>query len=229
MAAVEGLRARKKRHTEAAIRAAAIELFAARGFEAVPVVEIARRSGVSEATFYNYFPAKEDVILRGVETFEANLLTAVRDRRADLTLIDAFREFLLGAHGLLDSSDTAQRRELMTTARIIHGSPTLKARERQIYDDATKALADAIMRSGLGSAPTGTGRVGDQVAAWVIANALVGVHRALVGYVREGLLAGTSQASLRRGVRNRADRGLRIVEHGVTSRNREPRESSREP
>ncbi|TMM00918.1 MAG: helix-turn-helix transcriptional regulator, partial [Actinobacteria bacterium] len=56
-----GLRERKKQRTRELIEATARQLFIERGFEAVPVAEIARAAEVSEATVFNYFPTKEDL------------------------------------------------------------------------------------------------------------------------------------------------------------------------
>ena len=58
----EGLRARKKRQTRAAIAAAAMDLFQARGFDAVTIADIAAAADVSRKTIFNYFPAKEDLV-----------------------------------------------------------------------------------------------------------------------------------------------------------------------
>lgn len=57
-----GMRERKKQQARRVIRDAALQLFAARGFEAVSVDEIAAAADVSRTTFFNYFPAKEDTI-----------------------------------------------------------------------------------------------------------------------------------------------------------------------
>jgi AcrR family transcriptional regulator len=46
---------------------AATELFLERGYTGTSIDDIATRAGVSRATFFNYFPAKVDVLLVGVD------------------------------------------------------------------------------------------------------------------------------------------------------------------
>ncbi len=61
--AVEGRRERKKLQTREALRAAARELFARKGFTHTTVQQIADAADVSERTFFRYFDAKEDLLL----------------------------------------------------------------------------------------------------------------------------------------------------------------------
>ena len=74
------LRERKKQRTRQLIADTARAMFVERGFDAVAVAEVARAAEVAEATVFNYFPTKEDLVFQGMEAFEAELLDAVRDR-----------------------------------------------------------------------------------------------------------------------------------------------------
>ena len=52
----------KRERTRAQLIDAATKVFAARGFEAASIQEIAAVAGVANGTFYNYFPTKERVL-----------------------------------------------------------------------------------------------------------------------------------------------------------------------
>src|ERR1051325_3311069 len=96
-----GLRERKKQQTRQLIADTARRLFAERGFEAVRVAEVAREADVSEATVFNYFQTKEDLFYSGLEAFEEQLLTTIRERPAGESVLDAFGRFVLEPRGML--------------------------------------------------------------------------------------------------------------------------------
>src|ERR671937_1221355 len=96
-----GLRERKKQQTRLLSAEAARRRFAERGFEAVTVAEVARASDVSEATVFNYFPTKEDLFYSGLEAFEEELLSAIRERQPRESILAAFGRFVLTPRGLL--------------------------------------------------------------------------------------------------------------------------------
>lgn len=56
-----GKRERNKQANRAAILAAARACFVERGYDAVAVRDIVRRTDLAAGTFYNYFPDKESV------------------------------------------------------------------------------------------------------------------------------------------------------------------------
>src|SRR5712692_10557179 len=96
-----GRRERKKQQTRQLLADTARRLFAQRGFEAVSVAEVAREADVAEATVFNYFPSKEDLVFSGLERFEDELLSAIRDRASGETILQAFGHFVLEPRGFL--------------------------------------------------------------------------------------------------------------------------------
>lgn len=72
--------------TEAAIREAAVDLFARRGYEAVTTRQIAAAVGVQAAALYRYFPTKEDLLFGLMRSHMEALIAswdAVRPADAD--------------------------------------------------------------------------------------------------------------------------------------------------
>ncbi len=75
-----GLRERKKEQTRVAITRAAIGLFLERGFEQVPIAEIADAAGVAKQTVTNYFPNKEDLVINALPSLIPDVAGAVQTR-----------------------------------------------------------------------------------------------------------------------------------------------------
>ena len=208
MAAQVGLRERKKQQTRRLLSETARRLFSKRGFEQVSIAEIAREAEVSEQTVFNYFPSKEDLVYSGFEAFEEALLTAIAERPVGQTVIDAFGEFILEPRGLFAAKDDATARELIAVTRMIAASPALLAREQQILARYTDALAELI-------AEETRARSGD-LRPYAVANALIGVHRALIGYVREQLASGMSdRPRLARELHRQGERALALLAEGL--------------
>lgn len=208
MAAEPGLRERKKQRTRQLLADTARRLFSERGFEQVSVAEIAQAAEVSPATVFNYFPNKEDLVYGRFEEFEQQLLTAIGGRPRGETVITAFKNFILEPRGLLATTDEAKAEELLALTRMITASPALLAREQQILARYTDALANLIADE------TGAG-VGDP-RPYVVANALIGVHRSLIAYVRQRLEAGTpNRRRLGRDMRERGERALALLAEGL--------------
>lgn len=203
-----GLRERKKQRTRRLIAETARRLFVERGFDAVTVAEVARAAEVAEATVFNYFPTKEDLVFQGMEAFEADLLGAVRERPAGESIIAAFGRFLLESRGLLAARDEQTATYLTAVSRMIAASPALKAREREIMARYTASLA-ALIADDTGTSP-------DDLGAWVVAHALIGTHEALIGFVHRRLNEGSPDAArLAREVRSRGRQALKLLEQGM--------------
>jgi AcrR family transcriptional regulator len=219
VAAEPGLRERKKQRTRRHIADTARRLFVERGFDQVTVVEIAREAEVAPATVFNYFSTKEDLFYGRLEDFEERLLTAVRERPPGQSILAAFAAFLLDQRGVLAMDAPAATEQVQTITRVITGSAALLAREREVFDDYARSLA-ALIAEDTGAKP------GD-VTCHVVANTLLGLHRALIDHVREQALAGASASRIRRSVQAEAKRALAQLERGLGDFGVRPTQSAR--
>jgi AcrR family transcriptional regulator len=89
-----GRRERLKAVVRARIIETAIDLFAARGLQAVTVDEIATRADVGKGTIYNYFQTKEEIVVAFMVEFERKVQDRVRGLDLSRPLADVLVEFL---------------------------------------------------------------------------------------------------------------------------------------
>jgi AcrR family transcriptional regulator len=204
-----GLRERKKQRTRRLIADTAWRLFLERGFDRVGVAEVARQAELSEATVFNYFPTKEDLVFDGLARFEEQTLDEVRRRPAGESVLAAFGRLIGEPRGLLGSGEAEASERIAAASRIVAGSRSLLARERELYDRYIAELA-TIVAAERRLDPA-------SVEARVVANALIGVQRALVDDVRSQVLAGTERREIARRVRARARRAMALLERGLGS------------
>jgi AcrR family transcriptional regulator len=203
-----GLRERKKLQTRQLIAETARRLFLEHGFDAVPVAAVAREAEVSEATVFNYFPTKEDLVYQGMEAFETELLAAVRSRAAGEPIVAAFGRFVLQPRGLLAADDEAAARFLAEVSKMIASSPALLVREQQIFERYTASLATLIADD--------TGAEAGDLRPWVAAHALMGIHRTLISFVRRQLTEGAvDRARLVGEVKARGRQALDLLATGA--------------
>ncbi|HKE73437.1 MAG TPA: TetR/AcrR family transcriptional regulator [Acidimicrobiales bacterium] len=202
-----GRRERKKNQTRELIAETARRLFAESGFDHVSIAEIARQADVSETTVFNHFGTKEDLVYWRMDTFEDELLAAIRQRAPGESILTAFGRFALTPRGLLAQTDPDAVEALAGLTRMITQSPALLAREHQIMERYTDSLAALL-------ADETRARPGD-LAPWVAANALMGVHRALLASTRAQIVAGRRNPALARAVRTRGRNALATLERGL--------------
>jgi AcrR family transcriptional regulator len=200
-----GMRERKKQRTRDLIRETAVRLFMERGFDRVTVAEIAREADVSEATVFNHFPTKEDLVYGRMEAFEQALLDAVRNRPPGQSALEAYADFVFSIRGLM--ADVAAGEQIAAWARLVLESPALVSREHQVFAHHTGALARLLAEE--------TRAGPDDLTPWVAANTLIGLHRALLEYVRRQALAGRSNPALSRAVRRQGKQALAVLERGL--------------
>jgi AcrR family transcriptional regulator len=95
MTADVGRREAHKAATRRAIQDAADAMFAAKGFGTTTVREIADAAGVTERTFFRYFPSKEALLVEDILSWLPTLGDAIRARPADETPLDALLNTVL--------------------------------------------------------------------------------------------------------------------------------------
>ena len=120
----ESLRDRRKRRTAEAIVAAALELFAERGFERTTIDQIAAAADISRRTFFRYFADKEELFFaedeRLLEVVEATLDAAP----AGEPVLELARR---ATRALAAHSATEPERRL-ARERLIAATPALQVR-----------------------------------------------------------------------------------------------------
>ena len=135
------LRESKKRKTRQRISDVATALFFARGFDAVTLDEIALAAKVSKMTVFNYFARKEELMLDREDDLKLlPFRQALRERPKGQAPIDALRALVAALsaakHPLLHVDG-----QTVGWWRIIAASAPLKARLRELADEAAEGLA----------------------------------------------------------------------------------------
>jgi AcrR family transcriptional regulator len=127
-----GLRERKKQKTREAIQREAMRLFQKYGYEETTIEQIAARAEISPSTFFNYFPAKEDVVL--YDAYDPMLASLMLDRPADEPLSVGLRHVLR----LMETVFTRDHDVILARAKLGLEVPALRAR---IWEEVERAQA----------------------------------------------------------------------------------------
>ncbi len=135
----EGLRERKRRQTRERITEAARVLFLEHGFDAVTVEAIAAAADVSKRSFFDYFPAKEDVVAAWQDGYATALAAAIAARPSGEPLGRVVEEALLATllPAMMDPDAAAFR-------RLIRETPALRARDHLKNAALEQILATAL-------------------------------------------------------------------------------------
>ena len=134
---MSGLRERKKRETRAAIRDAAMKLFAEQGFAATTIDQIAEAANVSRATVFGYYGTKEEIVFGDASAAIESVRTRLRERAEGETTISVVRAWLEDLTGWLEP-------EVILQQRLAREVPVVGARRLQIYGDIEEAIAESL-------------------------------------------------------------------------------------
>ncbi len=139
---------RRKTRTRQAIQAAALELFAERGYRDTTISDIAERADVAPRTVTVHFPAKEELLLDAEPFTLDSLSERLSARRPHESALDALRDWMAATMTEVETSASErdgrfwERRALR--AHIINNEPELRGRARASYYPFERALAEAI-------------------------------------------------------------------------------------
>ena len=164
---VLGLRERKKAHTRAEIQGHALRLFHEQGYDATTVAQIIEEAGVSESTFFRYFPAKADVVL--FDGMDALIVEAFRNQPHEIGEIHALRVALQTVFGRLSAQEAADQRERMD---LIFSVRELRATLLDQFVSTMELLRQVLAER--------TGRQSGDVALRTLAGAVMGVTMAVM-------------------------------------------------
>ncbi len=166
-----GLREQKKQTTRNTIQLHALALFHRQGYNATSIVDIANAAGISEATFYRYFPTKEDVVLQ--DDYDPILLASFEIQPTELGPVQALRATFRQILGSFSDAEWQTQRERIA---LINAEPKLRAR---MLDQTTET-----MRLLVGPLAKRSGRDSDDFAVLTVAGAIMGVCIAAVEAAR---------------------------------------------
>ena len=168
-----GLRERKKARTRASIREHALRLFREQGYAATRVEQIAEAAEVSPATFYRYFPTKEDVVLQ--DDMDVLTLEALKAQPAGLSPLAAVRGAVVSA---LAGFTPEERERFKQTTELTMAVPEIRARALDEFARSIDMLAAVLARR--------ADRKADDAVVRALAGAIIGVILASTLPVLEG-------------------------------------------
>ena len=157
-----GLRERKKARTRAVIRQEAMRLFRERGYSATTVEQIAAAADVSPATFFRYYPTKEDVVLQ--DDMDMLLPEAVEAQPPELSPIAAVRAAVAETMNRLGPDELDRLQE---TIRLTNSVPELRARSVDEFIRTIDLMAIPLARR--------AGRSPEDIEVKHVAGAMIGV------------------------------------------------------
>jgi AcrR family transcriptional regulator len=152
------------------LQAAALELFATRGFEQTTAAEIAKSVGLTERTFFRHFSDKREVLFYGQERFLQTFIDGVEAAPPGASPFEVIASSLHAAGSFF----TDERRPYSRMRQsVIDHNPALRERELHKMSGLVTAVAEALRARGIGepaatlAAQSGASVFGIAFAQWI--------------------------------------------------------------
>lgn len=123
---------------------AAVELFAAQGFDQTTGAQIAARAGMHERSFFRLFPDKREVFFYTVETAQREAVAAIADAPEDAAPIDAVAAALEQRCAIIQQHPDAA----LTRHNLVTANAELRERDLSKHAELATAMADALRERG---------------------------------------------------------------------------------
>jgi TetR/AcrR family transcriptional regulator, regulator of mycofactocin system len=120
----------------------ALELFAAKGFEATTIEDIAAGAGISRRTFFRYFASKNDVVWGDFDAELEGLRAGLAEVPPDRPMMAALREAVVEFNRVDDAAVEAHRQRMA----LILGVPVLQAHSTLRYAAWRAVIAEFVAR-----------------------------------------------------------------------------------
>jgi AcrR family transcriptional regulator len=132
--------------TSERLQAAALELFASRGYEQTTAAEIAQSVGLTERTFFRHFSDKREVLFRGQERLTEAFLGGIAAAPNGATAME-----LVGAalDSVADFFPDERRDYSRLRQSVIDQNPALQEREQNKMSVLASAIGDALRERGV--------------------------------------------------------------------------------
>lgn len=132
--------------TRGRLQDAALELFAARGYEQTTATEIAQAVGLTERTFFRHFADKREVLFHGQQALTDAFLAGLDDAPSDASPIELAVSALRSSAGFFDDE---RRPHSRLRQSVIDANPPLQEREALKLVGLGQALGDALRDRGV--------------------------------------------------------------------------------
>ncbi|MGH3321811.1 MAG: TetR family transcriptional regulator [Streptosporangiaceae bacterium] len=152
------------------LQAAALELFATRGFEQTTAAEIAQSVGLTERTFFRHFSDKREVLFYGQEQFLQVFVDGVEAAPPDAAPLEVIASAL---HSAASFFSDERRPYSRTRQSVIDQNPALRERELHKLSGLATTVAEALRARGIGepaatlAAQSGATVFGIAFAQWI--------------------------------------------------------------